>query len=71
MLSESYYVKTGIDRRNSNTKSGSQSKVSAAQLIDIDLRYVAQVEQHMRSAFAPTGYINASGDHMDMFAALS
>lgn len=71
MLGKPYYVKTGINRWDCDAERGRQSEVSAAQLVDIDLRDVTQVEEHMRGPFTPTGNVNASGDHVNVFAALS
>ena len=64
LVGESHDVETRIHGRDVDTESLAQSQVSPAQLVDVHLEDVAEVDEHVAGALRPAGDVQTGGDHI-------
>ena len=62
LVGESHDVETRIHGRDVDTESLTQPEVSPAELIDVHLEDVAEVNQHVAGALRPAGDVQTGGD---------
>ena len=64
LVGEPHDVETRIHGRDIDTESLTQPQVSPAELVDVDLEDVAEVNEHVTGALRPAGDVQTGSDHI-------
>ena len=69
LVREPHDVEAGVHGRDVDAQLGGEAQVRAAELVDVDLEDVGEVDEHVRGALRAARDVHASGDHVRRLAA--
>ena len=64
LVGESHDVETGVHGGDVDAESLTQPEVSPAELVDVHLEDVAEVDEHVTGALSPAGDVQTGSDHI-------